>query len=121
MINFTLFIAALCKACSDAVMSNNDFAKYGFWFSWKAADQNKYVLTEWLNKFLPLWLSKFLAQDILIIFCDFWHLCQALLAFSFILAASFYGLGITAHAIIVAFIVWVIWSTVFNILYWVVR
>jgi len=105
-------MSIICSAVMDAVMSNNAFAKCGLYFSrdgWK----NKYLLTEWFNKYLPLWLSKFLAQDILVIFCDLFHTAKTIMIASFIVAI--FGLTWTS------FIVWALWGFWFNLVYYAIR
>jgi hypothetical protein len=107
-----LVISIICSAVQDAVIFNNAFAKWGLYFSrdgWK----NKYLLTEWFNKYLPLWLSKFLAQDILVIFCDLFHTAKTIMIASFIVAI--FGLTWTS------FIVWALWGFGFNFVYYAIR
>jgi len=107
-----LVISVICSAVQDAVIFNNAFEKWGLWFSkdgWKV----KYLFTEWLNQYLPLWLSKFIAQDLLVIFTDIYHLSKSIMIASFIVAI--FGLTWTS------FIVWALWGFGFNLVYYAIR
>jgi hypothetical protein len=96
----------------DSIMSNDSFAKYGLYFSrdgWKV----KYQLTEWLNKFLPLWLSKFLAFDVLVVFTELYKVAKMIMIISFMVAIF----GFTIHALIAYFV----WGLLFSFFYAVIR
>ncbi len=95
-----LAITIIANSVMDAIMSNNVFAKYGLWFSrdgWTV----KYDLKVWLNKYLPLWLSKFLAYDVLVIFTELYKVAKTVMIMSFMLLIF----GFTWMAI-VAYLVW---------------
>jgi hypothetical protein len=61
-----LYITVIANAVMDAIMSNDAFAKYGKWFS-RDGWQIKHTFCEWLNQYLPLWLSKFISNDFLVV------------------------------------------------------
>ena len=112
MIYILLALTVLCSSIMDAIMSNNAFSKYGLWASqdgWKL----KYVFTEWLNKFLPLWLSKFIAQDVLVVFTDLWHTAKTVMIASFLICIF----GFTFQA----FVAYLVWGFTFNIVYTILR
>lgn len=112
MIYILLLITAFCSAIIDAVIYQNPFAKWGLWWSnegWKS----KYVLTQWFNQFLPLWLSKFLAQDVFVIFSDLIHTAKTIMVACFMIAI--FGFTWTA------FIFWFVWGIVFNMFYYTIR
>ena len=94
----------------DTVMSSNNLARFGKFFS-KDGWQNKYTLTEWLNKYLPLWLSKFLAQDVFVIFTDAFHLSKTIMILTFCLTIN-QSEGVWY---------WLIWSAVFSPIYVLIR
>jgi hypothetical protein len=94
----------------DNVMAHDSYAKYGLYFSrdgWKV----KYIFTEWLNKYIPLWLSKLIAQDFLVIFLDLFHTAKTLMIACFVVAIF----GITWYSLLV----WFCWGIVFNVCYYV--
>lgn len=112
MIYILLLITALCSAIMDNVMAHDSYAKYGLYFSrdgWKV----KYIFTEWLNKYLPLWLSKIIAQDFLVIFLDLFHTAKTLMIAFFVLAI--FGFTWTA------FLVWFSWGIIFNVFYYITK
>ena len=112
MIYILIILTIVCNAIMDSIMSNDSFAKYGLYFSrdgWKV----KYQLTEWFNKFLPLWLSKFLAQDIFVIFTDLFHTSKTIMIACFLIAIF----GFTLQA----FIAWLIWGLLFSFFYAIIR
>jgi hypothetical protein len=96
----------------DSIMSNDTFAKYGKWFS-RDGWQIKYTLTEWLYKYLPLWLSKFLAQDVLVVFTELYKVAKMIMIISFMLLIF----GFTIHAIIA----YIVWGLLFSIVYTLIR
>ena len=112
MVGFMLLLAALCNAIMDAIMSNDSFAKYGKWFS-RDGWQIKYELTEWLNQFLPLWLSKFLAMDVLVVFTELYKLAKFIMITCFMIAI----LGVTWKALLVS----MVWGLVFSFFYSLIR
>lgn len=102
-------VTTLIQQC---IMIHDSFAKFGLWFSkdgWKI----KYILAEWLNKYLPLWLSKFLAYDVLVVFTDLFHFIQ--LVFVSSLCIFIFGLSW------VALIAYFTFSILFSILYYSIR
>ncbi len=112
MIYTLLILTVVFNAIMDNIMFYDSFAKYGLWLSrdgWKT----KYILTEWLNKFLPLWLSKFLAQDVLVIFTDLFHTAKTLMIACFMVCIF----GLTWKA----FLAWFIWGLLFNIFYYLFK
>jgi hypothetical protein len=111
MIYILLLTTIIANAIMDSIYSNNSFAKYGLWFS-RDGYKCKYILTEWLNKFLPLGLSKFLAQDILVIFTDLWHFAKFVMITCFFLAISF---------TLLSFVMSLVWGLVFSFVYSVIR
>lgn len=111
MIIFLFTLSIFCNAIMDNITFHNSYAKYGLWFSsdgWKC----KYILAEWLNKYLPLWLSKFLAEDVLVVFTDLWHLSKMIMILSLCLSISFSFHGI---------LLWFMWSIGFNIFFNLLR
>jgi hypothetical protein len=107
-----LFLTTLASAIIDSIWASDSFAKYGLWFS-RDGYKCKYILTEWLNKYLPLWLSKFLAQDVLVIFTDLFHFAKFVMILSFL----FCIFGFTWWAIVVY--IW--WGLMFNFIYYLIR
>lgn len=93
-------------------MIHDSFAKFGVWFS-KDGWKNKYVLAEWLNQYLPLDVSKFLAFDVLVIFTDLFHFTQFLFVSS--MCIYFFGFTLVAAAAYFSF------SILFSILYYIIR
>jgi len=93
-------------------MSNDSFAKYGKWFS-RDGWQIKYTLTEWLNKYLPLWLSKFLAQDVLVVFTELYKVAKMIMIISFIILIF----GFTIKAVIA----YIVWGFMFSSIYAIIR
>ena len=107
-----LFLTILSNAVMDAVTFNNAFSRFGLWFSsdgWKC----KYILTEWLNQYLPLWLSKFLAQDVLVVVTDLYHLSKLVMILSFM----FIIFGFTIKALIA----YMVWGLCFSVVYYLIR
>jgi hypothetical protein len=96
----------------DSIMSNDSFAKYGKWFS-RDGWQIKYTLTEWLNKYLPLWLSKFLAQDVLVVFTELFKTVKMIMIISFMILIF----GFTIKALIA----YIVWGFVFSSIYAIIR
>jgi hypothetical protein len=96
----------------DSIMSNDSFAKYGKWFS-RDGWQIKYTLTEWLNKYLPLWLSKFLAQDVLVVFTELYKVAKMIMIISFIILIF----GFTIKAVIA----YIVWGFMFSSIYAIIR
>lgn len=105
-----LTLSIVASAVMDSVMSNNTFARWGLWYSkdgWKC----KYILTEWFARFLPLDLSKFLAQDVLVGFTDLWHFAKTIMVLSFCMAIN-QEMGV---------FMWLIWGFVFSPVYAIIR
>jgi hypothetical protein len=93
-------------------MSNDAFAKYGLWYSrdgWKI----KYQLTEWFNQLLPLWLSRFLAQDVFIVFTELYKFAKMIMVLSFLIAI--FGLSIQT------LVIYMIWGLCFSVVYAFIR
>lgn len=112
MIYILLILTAFCSAIMDNIMAHDSFAKYGLFFSrdgWKV----KYQLTEWFNKFLPLWLSKFLAQDVFVVGTDLFHLTKSMM----VMCICVLAFGFTWFALVA----WLAWGFVFNIFYYVTK
>ena len=112
MIYILLYITIAANAVMDAIMSNDSFKRFGKWFS-RDGWQIKYTFCEWLNKYLPLWLSKFIAEDLLVVFTDLFHFAKMVMILSFM----FIIFGFTLKALIVYFI----WGLTFSILYAAIR
>jgi hypothetical protein len=100
MIPLLLCITVLANAVMDAIMSNDSFAKYGKWFS-RDGWQIKHTFCEWLNQFLPLWLSKFLAEDVLVCATELYKFAKMVMILSFLTAI--FGFHVQT---IVAYMVW---------------
>jgi hypothetical protein len=96
----------------DAIMSNDSFAKYGKFFS-RDGWQIKHTFCEWLNNFLPLWLSKFIAEDVLVVFTELYKLSKMIMIISFMVAIF----GFTTTALIA----YMIWGLLFSFFYAVIR
>jgi len=96
----------------DSIMSNDSFAKYGKWFS-REGWTIKYTLTEWLYKYLPLWLSKLLAQDVLVVFTELYKTAKMIMIISFMLLIF----GFTIKALIA----YIVWGFVFSSVYTLIR
>ena len=103
-----LSLTIICSVLMDAVMARDSFAKYGLWFS-REGWVLKYDLEAWLNKFIPSFLSKFLAYDVLVIGSDLFHLAKTIMIASFIILAF----GFTLKALFVYFV----WGLVFSWLF----
>lgn len=101
-----LLITIIMSAIGEAVVFYNSFGKFGLWFSDKGYVL-KYKLAEWLNKYLPLWLSKFIAYNILVIFTDLFHLSKAIMIYTFI----YLTFGFTW----LTFVLFVIWGALFSL------
>jgi hypothetical protein len=112
MVYILLLLTCLCSAIMDNVMAHDSFAKWGIFFS-RNGWQVKYQLTEWFNKFLPLWLSKFLAQDVLVIGTDIFHLAKSTMIMLFCVAI--FGFCWTT------FLAWLGWGVVFNVFYYITK
>lgn len=107
-----ILVTILCSAIIDCIMAHDTFSKHGLYFSrdgWKV----KYQLTEWFNKFLPLGISKFLAQDVFVIFTDLFHTAKTIMIASFMVIV--FGLTIKA------FLAWIIWGFIFNFFYYFLK
>jgi hypothetical protein len=89
----------------DAIMSNDVFAKYGLWYS-RDGWTIKYDLKVWLNQYLPLWLSKFLAYDVLVVFTELYKVAKTVM----ILAFMFLAFGFTWKAVLTYFV----WGLLFS-------
>ena len=107
-----IILAALCSAIMDLVSSQDKFKDYGLWFS-REGYILKYDLADWLNKFMPYNLAKFIAFDILVIFTDLFHLSKTLMIAFFCIAAF----GLTAQA----FIGWLLFGIMFNFFYYSIK
>ena len=107
-----LFVTILSNAVMDAIMSNDAFAKYGKWFS-RSGWQIKYTFCEWLNKYLPLWLSKFIAFDILVVFTELYKTAKMVMILSFM----FIIFGFTINALIA----YMVWGLLFSAVYYLIR
>jgi hypothetical protein len=112
MIYILLFITILSNAIMDSIMSNDSFAKYGKWFS-RDGWQIKYTLAEWLNQYLPLWLSKLLAQDVLVVFTELYKTAKMIMIISFMILIF----GFTIKALIA----YIVWGFVFSSIYAIIR
>ena len=116
MIHYTkeilLLITVICSAIIDAINSRDSFAKYGLWFS-RDGYVIKYDIEAYLNRFLPTWLSKFLAYDVLVIFSDLFHFAK----FIMILAVMFIAFGFTIYAILG----YLVWGVLFNVVFYSIR
>jgi hypothetical protein len=107
-----LLITILSNAVMDAIMSNDAYQKYGVWFS-RHGWTIKYTLVEWLNKYLPLWLSKFIALNVMVVFTELYKLAKMIMILSFLIAIF----GLTWHALVVYFV----WGLLFSFVYSIVR
>jgi hypothetical protein len=107
-----IILAALCSAIMDLVSSQDRFKDYGIWFS-RDGYILKYDLAEWLNKFMPYSVAKFIAFDILVIFTDLFHLSKTLMVAFFCIAAF----GLTAQA----FLAWLVFGLMFNFFYYLMK
>lgn len=112
MIYILILITIICNAIMDAIMSNDAFKRFGLWFS-REGWTIKYTLAEWLNKYLPLWLSKFLAEDVLVVFTELYKFAKTIMIISFMFAIF----GFTTTAIIAYFV----WGLLFSLVYAVIR
>jgi len=112
MIYICLVISIIANAIMDAIMSNDAFAKYGKWFS-RSGWQIKYQFVEWLNNWLPLWLSKFIALDVLVVFTELYKVAKMIMILSFMVAIF----GLTLKALIT----YMVWGLLFSLVYWIVR
>jgi len=101
-----LLITIIANVIMDAVVFYNAFAKYGLWFS-NQGYKCKYILADWLSKYLPMWLSRFLALNVLVIFSDLYHLSKSVMIFTF-MALIF---GFTWKA----FTIFVVWGGLFSL------
>jgi hypothetical protein len=100
-----LLITIIANVIMDAVVFYNAFGKYGIWFSsegWKC----KYILADWLNKYLPMWLSRFLALNVLVMFTDLFHLSKSVMIYTFMVLIF----GFTWKA----FTIFIIWGGLFS-------
>lgn len=107
-----ILISIICNALMDAINSRDTFAKYGLFFSregWKC----KYLIVEWFNNFLPLEISRFIGETVLVVFSDFWHLLKTIMILSFMCAIF----GFTWWAVIMYFA----WGLFFSGFYYLVR
>ena len=93
-------------------MSNDAFKRFGKWFS-KNGYQIKYTFAEWLNQYFPLWLSKFIAEDFLVVFTELFKFAKMIMILSF-LAAIF---GFTWYTLIM----YIVWGALFSIYYTLIR
>lgn len=111
--NYILFfLTILCSAIIDAIWSRDSFAKYGLWFS-REGYVLKYDLEVWLNRFLPSFLSKFLAFDVLVIFTDLMHFAKFVMIISFM----FLIFGFTLKALFAYFV----WGLLFSGVFYMIR
>jgi hypothetical protein len=107
-----IILAALCSAIMDLVSSKDRFAKYGIWFS-REGYILKYDLMDWLNKFMPEQLAKFLAFDVMVIFTDLFHTSKTLMVAFFCIAAF----SLTSQA----FLAWLVFGVMFNFFYYLIK
>ena len=112
MIYLLLLITITSNAVMDAIMSNDAFKRFGLWFS-REGWTIKYTLAEWLNKYLPLWLSKFLAEDCLVVFTELYKFAKMIMIVSFMLAIF----GFTLNALYG----YLAWGLIFSFIYSVIR
>lgn len=93
-------------------MSNDTFAKYGKWFS-RGGWQIKHSLAAWLNKYLPLNLSRFIAEDFLVVFTELYKLAKMVMILSFLVLIF----GFTIKVILV----YICWGLLFSFFYAFIR
>jgi hypothetical protein len=110
---FLILSACYFNAVCDAIIFNDSFASLGKWFSraqiLKGRDEF-YVYLRVKHK-LPLWLCKFLAFDVFIVFLDCWHFSKFLMIGCFSFAVS------TQYGIFI----WLGYSLVFSPIYSLVK
>lgn len=125
-----LFVITLMSAMMDADYGIANYCKkkgwmklYEFWDSdsW----ENKYNLQEWFLKhgFQP-WFARFMAMDVLVIFCDGWHLCKAIMfgiIEAFVAVNTIDLLPIQVPVILYWCFLFIITGSVFNFLYYKLR
>jgi hypothetical protein len=102
----------MANAIMDSIMSNDTFAKYGKWFS-RDGWQIKHSFAEFLNIYLPLNLSRFIAEDFLVVFTELYKVSKMVMILSF-LAIIF---GFTFKVILV----YICWGLLFSFFYAVIR
>lgn len=105
-------ITIISNSIMDAIMSNNSFAKYGLWFSrdgWKI----KYLLRDWLSKYIPFYISKFIAFNILVVFTELYKLCKMIMIMSFMFLI--FGLNINS------LYAYLLWGILFSFVYSIIR
>lgn len=112
MIYVLLLITIISNAVMDSIMSNDSFKKYGKWFS-RDGWQIKHSFTEWINKFFPLWLSKFIATDFLVVFTELYKFAKMIMILSFLVLI--FGFTYTA------LIAYLIWGLLFSFFYYLIR
>ena len=110
---FLILSACYFNAVCDAVIFNDSFASLGKWFSRSQVSQGRNDIYAYLRiKFgLPLWLCRFLAFDVLIVFGDLWHFSKFLMIGCFSFAVS------TQYGIFI----WLGYSLVFSPIYSLVK
>ena len=112
MIYLLLLISVLANAIMDSIMSNDTFAKYGKWFS-RDGWQIKHSFSEWLNNYLPLALSRFIAEDFLVVFTELYKLAKMIMILSFLVIIF----GFTFKVILV----YICWGLLFSFAYAIIR
>ena len=112
MIYALFLITIISNAIMDAITSNDAFAKYGKWFS-REGWEIKHDFAIWLNKFLPLWLSDFIAMDVLVVFTELYKFAKMIMIASFITMAF----GFTYTSVVLYFV----WGLSFSIVYSLIR
>lgn len=112
MIYILLLITIISNAVMDAIMSNDAFKRFGKWFS-RDGYQIKYTFAEWLNKYFPLWLSKFIAEDFLVVFTELYKFAKMIMVLSFLIAIF----GFTWFALAA----YMVWGLIFSFAYYMIR
>ena len=112
MIYILLLITIISNAVMDAVWSRDSYRKYGLWFS-KDGYKVKYFLRDYLNKYVPNWLARFLAFDVLVVFTELYKLAKMIMILSFLIAIF----GFTWYALIMYFA----WGLFFSGVFYLIR
>lgn len=107
-----ILITILSNAVMDSIMSNDSFKQFGKWFS-RDGWQIKHTFCEWLNQFLPLWLCKLIAEDILVVFTELYKFAKMLMILSFLILIF----GFNQYT----FFLYIVWGMSFSILYALMR
>jgi len=107
-----LLITIFSNAIMDSIMSNDSFKQYGKWYS-RDGWQIKHSFCEWLNNFLPLWLSKLIAEDILVVFTELYKFAKMLMILSFLILIF----GFNQYT----FLLYIVWGMSFSFLYAIIR